>query len=60
MGNSCKIVSKKYSCMGTARMKQDKETDKDGKKRSMSVERSKVGIKKKKIPTAYHNLIKIQ
>ena len=33
----------KHSCMGTARMKQDKETDEDGKKRGVSMERSKAG-----------------
>ena len=49
----------KHSRMGTARMKYDKETDKDDKKRGVSVERSKAG-KKKKIPTAYHILTKIQ
>ena len=37
----------KHSRMGTVRMKQEKETDKEGKKRGMSVERSKAGTKKK-------------
>ena len=48
-----------HSRMGTARMKQDKETDEEGKKRGVSVERSKAGTKDE-VPTAYHNLIKIQ
>ena len=30
----------KHSLMGTARMKYDKETDKEGKKRGVSLERS--------------------
>ena len=34
-------------CMGTARMKQDKETDEDDKKGGVSVERSKEGIQKR-------------
>ena len=34
--------------MRTARMKYDKETDEEGKKRSVSMERSKAGTKKKK------------
>ena len=33
--------------METARMKQDKETDEDGNKRSFSMERSKEGTKKR-------------
>ena len=37
----------KYSCMGTARIKQDKETDEDGK-RGVGVERSKGGGEKNK------------
>ena len=49
----------KYSRMGTARMKYDNETDKDGKKRGVSMEGSKAGTKKE-VPTAYHYLIKIQ
>ena len=32
--------------MGTARRKQDKETDEEGKKRDVSIERSKAGTKK--------------
>ena len=36
----------KYSRMGTATMKQDKETDEEGKKRGVSIERSKAGTKK--------------
>ena len=37
----------KHSCMGTARMKYDKETDKDGTKRGMSMERRKAGTNKR-------------
>ena len=48
----------KHSRMGTARMKLDKETE-DGKKRGVSKERSKGGMKKK-VPTAYHYLTKTQ
>ena len=33
--------------MGTARMKQDEETDEEGKKIGVSVERSKAGTRKK-------------
>ena len=43
---------------GTARMKQNKETQ--GKKKSVSIERSKSGTKEKEVMTAYHVLIKIQ
>ena len=38
----------KHFRMGTARMKKDKETNEEGKKRDVSVERSKVDTKKKK------------
>ena len=41
-------------------MKLDKETDEEGKKRGVSMERSTAGTKKKEVPTAYHILIKIQ
>ena len=37
----------KHSSMETARMKYDKETDEEGKKRGVSMERSKAGTKKK-------------
>ena len=37
----------KHSRMGTARMKQDKETDEYGKKRGVSMERSKEGTKER-------------
>ena len=43
----------KHSCMGTARMKYDNETDEEGKKRGVSMEKSKAGTKKE-VPTAYH------
>ena len=36
----------KHSSMGTARTKQDKETDEDGKKRGVSMERCRAGTKK--------------
>ena len=36
----------KHSCMGTAGMKYDKDTDEKGKKRGMSMVRRKVGMKK--------------
>ena len=36
----------KHLCMGTARMKYDKETDEGGKKRGASMEKSKAGTKK--------------
>ena len=50
----------KHSYMGTARMKEDKETDKEGKKRGMSTYRKKqCRHKKKKVMMAYHILIKI-
>ena len=48
----------KHSRIGAIRMKQDKETDKEGKKRGVCVERTKAGTKK--VQTAYHYLIKIQ
>ena len=37
----------KHSRMGTARTKLDKETDEEGKKRGVSMERSKAGTKKR-------------
>ena len=45
--------------MGTARMKQGKETEEEGKKRDVSMEQVK-RARKKEVPTAYHYLIKIQ
>ena len=39
----------KHSCMGTARIKQDKEPNEKGKMRGVRVERSKVGMKKCRI-----------
>ena len=38
----------KYPGMGRARMKRDKETDEEGKKRGASEKRSKAGTKKRK------------
>ena len=48
--------------MGTARMKEDNNTDEDGKKRYIvSMEKVKrARTRDSKVPTAYHNLIKIQ
>ena len=40
----------KHSRMGTARMKQDKETDEEGKMRGVSMERSKASMKEKELP----------
>ena len=37
----------KHSRMGTARMKEDNETDEDGKKRGVSMEKSKAGTKER-------------
>ena len=37
----------KHSRMGTARTKEDKETDEDGKKRGLSMKRSKAGTNKR-------------
>ena len=37
----------KQSRMGTARMKQDNETDEDGNKRGVSMEKSKAGEKER-------------
>ena len=48
----------KHSRMLTARMKEDKETDKEGKERRVSMERSKAGTKKRS-PDC-RSLIKIQ
>ena len=48
----------KYSGMGTAKMKYDKESDKDCKKRAVRL-KSKSGMKKIS-PIAYRYLIKIQ
>ena len=46
----------KHSRMGTARMKEDEETDEEGEKRGLSMERSSDSDR----PTAYHYIIKIQ
>ena len=40
----------KHLRMGTARMKQDKETEEKGKKRDVNLERSKAARKKKRSP----------
>ena len=37
----------KHSCMGTARMKEDKDTDEETQKRGLSMEISKVGTKER-------------
>ena len=49
----------KHSRMGTARMKEDNETDEEGKKRGVNMEKVK-RARKKEVPTAYHYLNKIQ
>ena len=49
----------KHSRMITARIKEDNETDEDGKKRGVSMEKLK-RARKKEVPTDYHYLIKIQ
>ena len=50
----------KHSRMGTARTKYDEETDEEGKKRGVSIERGKTGTKKRSPDgLSYHNLIKI-
>ena len=49
----------KHLHMGRARMKEDKET-KEGKKRDVSMEISKVDTKQKEVPSAYLYIIKIQ
>ena len=48
----------KHSPMGTARMKEDNDTDEDGGKRGVSMEKIK-RARKIEVPTAYHYLIKI-
>ena len=48
----------KHLRMGTARMRENKETDEKGKKRAVCIERTKAGMKKK-VPTPCHILIKI-
>ena len=40
----------KHSRMGTERMKYDKETEEEGKKRSVSMARSKAGTKTERSP----------
>ena len=47
----------KHSRMGSASILEDKETDEEGKKKGVSIERSKAGTKKK-ILTAYSVRIK--
>ena len=44
----------KHSRMGTARMKYDKETAEEGKKRCVSMERSKPGKKKRSTDSLSH------
>ena len=50
----------KHSRMGTARMKLDNETDEDGQKRGVSMEKTVQRAQIKEVPTAYHYLIKIE
>ena len=49
----------KHSRIGTERMKEDNETDEEGKKRGVSMEKVQQA-RKKEVPTAYHYLIEIQ
>ena len=46
-------------CSGGTSVHLYKETDKEGKKKGVSMERSKRALKRE-VLTAYHNLIKIQ
>ena len=48
----------KHSRMGTARMQYDKETNEDGKKRGVSIERSKAGTKKRSPLQAFYKILK--
>ena len=41
-------------------MKYDKETEEEGKKWGVSMERSKPGTQKKEMQTAYHYQLKMQ
>ena len=47
----------KHSRIGTAKMKYDKETEEEGKRRGVSMERSKAGSKEKRSPEGlnYYN-----
>ena len=45
MGNSRKSVFPKHSRMGTARTKEDKETEEEGQMRGVSLEKSKASSK---------------
>ena len=49
----------KHSRMITARMKKDKETDKEGKKRRVRMKTKQNRNEKKEIPTAYHYIFPI-
>ena len=57
-GELMHVCFPKHLRMGTARMKQDKETDEGGKEKGVSMEKGTAGTKKY-VPTAYHILIKI-
>ena len=50
----------KHLRMGTARTKEDNETDEDTQKRGVSMEKSTQVLLKEEVPTAYHILIEIQ
>ena len=50
----------KHSRMGTARMKLNKETDEEGKKRGASMERTKADMKNNEVQTDKTILIKLQ
>ena len=60
LGTHARVFTQpKHSCMGTAIMKEDNETDEDGKNRAVSMEKVK-RARKKEVPTAFHYIIKIQ
>ena len=57
-GELIKECFPKHSRMGTARMKDDNETDEDCKKRGVSIEIVKQA-RKKEVPTPFHYLLKL-
>ena len=54
-----RVFSQTHLHMGTARMKTDKETNEEGKKRGVSMEISTEGTKNKRCPRAYDYKLKI-
>ena len=57
---SCKSVFPNTSAWEQEELNNIKKTDEEGKKRSVSMDRSKTDTKKKEVLTAYHYRIKIQ